>query len=143
MPSDLFLKAMNGVHRTALKVSGGRLGWTAQKMPVVELATTGRRSGRQHTVMLTSPIREGDAIVVVASRGGDDQSPAWYLNLVANPEVDVAVQGKPPVPMLATVATAEQRARLWPLIIKDHQNYADYQKRTEREIPLVLLRPAS
>src|SRR5664279_865846 len=134
---------MNGVHRTALKVSGGRLGWTAAKVPVLELTTVGRKSGRRHAVMLTSPIRDGDAIVVVASRGGDDQSPAWYLNLVANPEVDVAVQGKPPVPMLATVATSEQRARLWPLITKDHQNYADYQKRTDREIPLVLLRSVS
>jgi len=141
MPSDSFLKMMNAVHRVALKVSGGRLGWTASKMPVVELTTSGRKSGRRHAVMLTSPIRDGDALVVVASRGGDDRSPAWYLNLVANPEVDVAVQGKPPVPMLARVATADQRARLWPLVTADHRNYADYQKRTEREIPLVLLRP--
>jgi len=141
MPSDRFLKMMNAVHRAALKVSGGRLGWTASNMPVVELTTTGRKTGRRHAVMLTSPIRDGDALVVVASRGGDDRSPAWYLNLVANPEVDVAVQGKPPVPMLARVATDDQRARLWPLVTADHRNYADYQKRTEREIPLVLLRP--
>jgi len=141
MPSDRFLKMMNAVHRAALKVSGGRLGWTASNMPVVELTTTGRKTGRRHAVMLTSPIRDGDALVVVASRGGDDRSPAWYLNLVANPEVDVAVQGKPPVPMLARVATDDQRARLWPLVTVDHRNYADYQKRTEREIPLVLLRP--
>jgi deazaflavin-dependent oxidoreductase (nitroreductase family) len=141
MPSDSFLKMMNAVHRAALTVSGGRLGWTASNMPVLELTTTGRKSGRRHAVMLTSPIRDGDALVVVASRGGDDRSPAWYLNLVANPEVDVAVQGKPPVPMLARVATADQRARLWPLVTADHLNYADYQKRTEREIPLVLLRP--
>ena len=141
MPSDSFLKMMNAVHRVALKVSGGRLGWTASNMPVVELTTTGRKTGRRHAVMLTSPIRDGDALVVVASRGGDDRSPAWYLNLVANPEVDVAVQGKPPVPMLARVATADQRARLWPLVTADHRNYTDYQKRTEREIPLVLLRP--
>jgi deazaflavin-dependent oxidoreductase (nitroreductase family) len=140
-PSDSFLKMMNAVHRAALTVSGGRLGWTASNMPVLELTTTGRKSGRRHAVMLTSPIRDGDALVVVASRGGDDRSPAWYLNLVANPEVDVAVQGKPPVPMLARVATADQRARLWPLVTADHRNYADYQKRTEREIPLVLLRP--
>jgi deazaflavin-dependent oxidoreductase (nitroreductase family) len=141
MPGDSFLKMMNAVHRAALTVSGGRLGWTASNMPVLELTTTGRKSGRRHAVMLTSPIRDGDALVVVASRGGDDRSPAWYLNLVANPEVDVAVQGKPPVPMLARVATADQRARLWPLVTADHRNYADYQKRTEREIPLVLLRP--
>ncbi len=66
----------------------------------------------------------------------------WYLNLVANPDVTVRLRDRPPVPMRAVVADAQQRARLWPEVIKDHTNYADYQRRTEREIPLVLLRPA-
>ena len=95
---------MNAAHRAMLAVSFGRLGWTAGKMPVLELTTTGRKSGRKHAVMLTSPIQEGSTLVVVASRGGDDQAPAWYLNLVANADVDVALQGDTPVPMRARVA---------------------------------------
>jgi deazaflavin-dependent oxidoreductase (nitroreductase family) len=109
----------------------------------VELTTTGRKSGRRHTVMLTSPLKLGSTYVVVASRGGDDKSPAWFLNLQANPEVDVVVQGGRSERRKATVADAEQRAELWPRVVADHRNYAGYQKRTSREIPLVLLEPVT
>ncbi|MEP7178578.1 MAG: nitroreductase/quinone reductase family protein, partial [Pseudonocardiales bacterium] len=85
MPSDLVRKTMNTVHRGLLKLSGGRAGWNVSNMPVLELTTTGRKSGQQRSVMLTSPFQDGDSIVVVASRGGDDQSPAWFLNLRDNP----------------------------------------------------------
>ncbi len=141
MPRDLTFKAMNAVHRAALKITGGRLGWTASNMPVLELTTTGRRSGEPRTVMLTSPLQEGETIVVVASRGGDDTAPLWYLNLCANPEVDVRFQGRPVERRHARVASPEERARLWPLVVADHRNYAGYQARTQREIPLVLLEP--
>jgi deazaflavin-dependent oxidoreductase (nitroreductase family) len=140
MPSDAFLKGMNAFHRGLLKLSGGRLGWTGQRMPVVELTTTGRKSGQPRTVMLTSPVQEGDTIVVVASRGGDDTHPAWFLNLRDNPDVEVKTrEGKRR--MTARVANADERARLWPLVIADHKNYAGYQTKTDREIPLVLLEP--
>ncbi len=142
MPSDLMLKTMNGLHRTLLKASGGRFGWKASGMPVVELTTIGRKSGQPRSVMLTSPVQEGDTIVVVASRGGDDQNPAWLLNLRDNPDVEVALQGAPKRPMRARIATPEERARLWPLVTADHKNYAQYQTKTTREIPLVLLEPA-
>jgi len=143
MPSDLTLKTMNGVHRALLKLSGGRFGWQASGMPVVELTTTGRKSGQPRAVMLTSPVQEGDTYVVVASRGGDDQHPAWFLNLRDNPDVEVAIKGAPKRRMRARVASADERARLWPLVIADHKNYAGYQTKTTREIPLVLLEPAS
>jgi hypothetical protein len=68
---------MNTTHRILLKLSCGRAGWTASNMPVLELTTTGRKSGRPHAVMLTSPLQESTALVVVASRGGDDKLPAW------------------------------------------------------------------
>jgi deazaflavin-dependent oxidoreductase (nitroreductase family) len=141
MPSDLTLKAMNAVHRVALKVTGGRVGWTLLNMPALELTTTGRRSGQPRTVMLTSPLQESSTIVVVASRGGDDTAPLWYLNLCADPDVAVSFQGGPVVRMNARVASTEERARLWPLVVADHRNYARYQTRTSREIPLVLLEP--
>ena len=143
MPSDAALKAMNTIHRVILKVSFGHLGWSASNMPVLELTTTGRKSGQKRAVMLTSPLQEGDTYVVVASRGGDDTHPAWFLNLRDDPAVEVAVQGGPKRPMRARVATADERADLWPRVTADHQNYAGYQTKTDREIPLVLLEPAT
>src|SRR4051794_19652401 len=143
MPSDLTLKAMNGIHRALLKVTGGKFGWEAGKMPVLELTTTGRKSGQKRAVMLTSPLQDGNTIVVVASRGGDDTHPAWFLNLRDNPDVEVAYKGAAKKPMRARVANAEERARMWPLVTADHKNYANYQTKTTREIPLVLLEPAT
>jgi len=139
MPSDQFLKAMNGLHKGLLRLSGGLLGWTAADMPVLELTTTGRRSGRPRSVMLTSPYSDGDRIVIVASKGGEDTHPAWFLNLRENPQVRVSMKGAPGVAMLASIATSEERARLWPIVISDQARYAGYQENTDREIPLVLL----
>jgi len=143
MPSDLMLKVGNTIHRGMLKISGGRLGWNLGHMPVVELTTTGRRSGQPRTVMLTLPVQEGSTIVVVASRGGDDQHPAWFLNLRDNPDVEVVLKGTPKQHMTARMATAEERARLWPQVTEKYKGYAGYQAKTEREIPLVLLEPVA
>jgi deazaflavin-dependent oxidoreductase (nitroreductase family) len=134
---------MNATHRILLGVSGGRVGWEAMGMPVLELTTIGRRSGEPRSVMLTSPLRDGESMVIVASRGGDDRHPAWFHNLSAEPKVEVAVKGGPKQTMIARVATPEERARLWPQVVEKFTNYAGYQKRTEREIPLVLLDPVS
>ena len=142
MPSDVGFKAMNAIHRIVLKVSGGRAGWTAMDMPVLELTTTGRKSGQPRSVMLTSPLQEGPVLVVVASRGGDDSPPAWFLNLQESPGVEVSLQGEPRQHMHARVASPAERSRLWPLVTADHKNYAEYQTKTTREIPLVLLEPA-
>lgn len=142
MPSDRMLKTMNGVHRTLMKVTFGKVGWKAAGMPVLELTTVGRKSGQERSCLLTSPLQVGSTWVIVASRGGDDHHPAWFLNLQANPAVHVAVNGKPRQPWIARVATSTERANLWPRIIADHKNYADYQSKTDREIPLVLLNPA-
>ena len=139
MPSDFMLKSMNGVHRTLLKLSGGRIGWTAAKMPVLELTTVGRKSGESRSVMLTSPIQDGGSMVIVASKGGDDHPPAWLLNLQANQHVYVATNGNAKQPMIARVATAEERDRLWPQITASFERYGRYQSKTAREIPLVFL----
>ena len=141
MPADIVLKTMNTVHRVLLTVTGNRLGASFGGMPSLELTTTGRKSGKPRSVMLTAPWRQGDAYVVVASRGGDDVHPAWFLNLRDDPEVTVRVVGQPARPMRARVATADERAELWPKIAGKYRNYAGYQKRTSREIPLVLLEP--
>ncbi len=139
MPSDLQLKTMNLIHKTMLTLSFGKIGWKTAGMPVLKLTTTGRKSGEARTVMLTSPVQVGDAIVIVASKGGEDHHPAWYLNLVAKPEVQVEWQGGAAKPMIATVATNEQKAELWPKIVAAYKGYGGYQRRTERDIPLVFL----
>lgn len=143
MPSDFALKTMNATHRALLAVTFGRFGKSVAGMPSLRLTTTGRKSGQKRAVMLTSPLVEGDTIVVVASRGGDPVHPAWYLNLRDNPEVEVSFQEGPERPMTARTATAEERAEMWPKIAGKFKNYADYQKKTTREIPLVILTPTA
>ena len=134
---------MESSHRFVQRLTRGRAGWKIAGMPVLELTTTGRRSGERRATMLTSPLRDGDAYVVVASRGGDDRHPAWFLNLRDDQNVEVVVEGHPRIAMTARIANAEERARLWPLITSKYANYAGYQQKTEREIPLVLLEPTS
>jgi len=141
MPSDFALKSMNAVHRLVRTVSGERFGWRVNHMTALELTTTGRKSGRQHSVMLTSPIDLGGHAVVVASRGGDDRHPAWFLNLRANPHVRVRFGHAAAQEMRARVLGAAERQELWPQITADHANYAAYQAKTTREIPLVVLEP--
>ncbi|MFE4463239.1 nitroreductase family deazaflavin-dependent oxidoreductase [Nocardia tengchongensis] len=141
MPPNLALKAMNIVHRGLLRATGGKLGNSFSGMPSLELTTIGRKSGRPHTVMLTSPLVDGDTIIVVASRGGGPAHPAWYLNLRDRPEVDVSFRSGPRRHMTARIATAEERAELWPKVTAKYDVYAAYQQGTTREIPLVLLTP--
>lgn len=137
---DLMAKGLNAVHRSLLAVSGGRIGATARGMHVVELHTTGRTSGQRRSVMLTAPIYEPDRIVLVASKNGDDRNPDWYRNLVAQPHIEVTEAGATR-PMQARTASAEEKAEMWPAIVAANKGYASYQRRTEREIPVVICEP--
>jgi deazaflavin-dependent oxidoreductase (nitroreductase family) len=139
-PKDAFYKVGTGMHRAIFNVSKGRIFGEALGMPLIELVTTGRRSGKERSTMLSVPIVEGDRLVLVASFGGDDRHPAWYLNLQANPEVRVTV-ARTTRTMIARTATEEEKAELWPRIVSVYEGYARYQKRTEREIPVVILEP--
>jgi deazaflavin-dependent oxidoreductase (nitroreductase family) len=141
MPHDLALKGMNLVHRVITTVSFGRLGWHAMGMPVLELTTTGRKSGQPRTVFLTSPLDVDGNLVIVASRGGDDQHPAWFVNLRSDPNVEVAIGGGPAKPMRARIVEGEERDRLWAELTAAHDNYAGYQRKTDRTIPVVVLEP--
>jgi F420H(2)-dependent quinone reductase len=99
----------------------------------------GAKSGTKRTAAL-SYIRDGDDLVLVASKGGNPRHPAWFHNLRANADVTVQV-GSKRRPVRARVANPEERARLWPRVVKAYGGYAGYQQRTEREIPLVILEP--
>jgi deazaflavin-dependent oxidoreductase (nitroreductase family) len=123
-----------------LKVTGGRLGWRGAGMPVLRLTTIGRKTGEPRTVMLTAPIHDEDSLVVVGSRGGTDVHPAWVHNVRANPEVTVAMRGSTRA-MRARVLGPEERAEVWPRVVEASPQYGEYQRKTDREIPLVVLEP--
>ncbi|MGH2795079.1 MAG: nitroreductase family deazaflavin-dependent oxidoreductase, partial [Actinomycetota bacterium] len=110
-------------------------------MPVLVLTTTGRKTGKRRTTMLTSPVQDGAKVVIVASYGGDDRHPTWFLNLRDNPAVEVTMRGSTRK-MKAHVASIDEKARLWPKVTEKYSGYAAYQRRTDRDIPLVILEPA-
>jgi deazaflavin-dependent oxidoreductase (nitroreductase family) len=137
---DAFLRGTNQFHRAVLTLSGGRFMSTIGGMQVVELHTTGRKSGQRRTVILTAPVYELNRVVLVASKGGDDRDPEWYRNLVANPDVELGVHGTSR-PMRARTATDYERRELWPRIIRAYGGYDAYQRRTDRAIPVVIVEP--
>lgn len=136
---DKASKLAAGLHATVIRRSGGKIGQKFRGAPVLLLTTTGRKSGQSRTSPLLY-LRDGADLAVVASYGGDDRFPAWYHNLVANPEVSAEVDGKK-VQLRASVADAATRARLWPELLTMYKTYESYQKKTDREIPVVLLSP--
>lgn len=138
--ADFGLKLMNSVHRAVRTLSGGRLGDRLMGMQALELHVIGRKSGQRRRLMLTAPIHDEKRTVLVASKGGDDRNPEWYLNLTANPDVDVTINGTT-TPMRARTASAEEKAELWPTIVAAYKGYAGYQKRTDRDIPVVICEP--
>ena len=133
-------KVVNVIHRTLVRATGGRLGGRIVGMPVVILHTTGRKTGKPRETMLTTPVVDGDTVVLVASWGGDARHPLWYRNLEANPDVELERDGKRR-PMRARTASPEERAELWPRVVERYKGYGGYQERTDREIPLVILEP--
>ncbi|EFV11823.1 nitroreductase/quinone reductase family protein [Segniliparus rugosus] len=141
MPFDAYFKLANHGHRVLLKLTGGLIGRSIIGVPIVELTTTGRKSGQSHTVLLNSPVQNGKNWLVVASKGGSSTHPAWYLNLTANPNVLINRPGKTPQKAKATVVNGEERERLWPRVVKNFRQYGSYAKRTSREIPLVWIEP--
>jgi len=137
---DAGFKLMNATHRAVLKLTGGRYPRTLLGMPAVELHTVGRKTGVRRTTMLTSPVHDDSRIVLVASKGGDDRDPQWYRNLTANPDVEITIDGNTK-PMRARTASAEEKAALWPEILASYKWYGSYQKRANRDIPVVICEP--
>jgi deazaflavin-dependent oxidoreductase (nitroreductase family) len=140
VPKDAIVKVITSFHRLVFDVSQGKVAGKTGGMPVVKLTTTGRKSGKPRTTMLTSPLEEDGNVVLVASYGGDDRHPMWYSNLVANPDVEVVMNGANRK-MHARVAEGDERTRLWETLTARHSNYAGYQRRTSRQIPVVVLEP--
>jgi deazaflavin-dependent oxidoreductase (nitroreductase family) len=133
---------LESTHRTLLAVTGGRFPHTIAGMKTVEIHVKGRKSGKLFSNMLTTPISEDGRIVIVASKGGSSDHPDWYKNLVANPDIEVTIDGET-IPMRARTATGDERAELWQRITSKYRNYAGYQRNTDREIPVVICEPRS
>ena len=141
MTSTVVMRTLSWLHRAGVKVTGGRFGGTLVGLPSLELLTVGRRSGKERSSMLTAPLTLGQTLVVVASAGGNDEHPSWFLNLRDHPQVRVSLGGGPMVDMVARVTTPDERDELWPRIVEALANYGEYQTRTTRVIPVVLLEP--
>ncbi len=121
------------------RASGGRLMNQSEGKPVCLVTMTGHKSGRQKTIALMH-VADGDNVLLVASLGGQPKNPVWYYNLKAQPAIEIQF-GKVLRVMLAREATAEERLALWPKAVAAFPSFADYQRKTTREIPLFICTP--
>ncbi len=127
-------------HTAIYRASHGRIGHRVPGFaPVLLLDHVGARSARRRTSPLVYT-RDGENLVLVASKGGYPKNPAWFHNLLANPDTTVQV-GSRRIDVHARVAGPEERKRLWPMVLDVYSGYEGYQRRTDREIPLVILEP--
>jgi F420H(2)-dependent quinone reductase len=138
-PARLALKLGSGAHAGVYRATGGKLFGRMGKSPILLLNTVGRKSGRKRTSPLLY-VMDGEDFVIIASKGGAPTHPAWYLNLRADPEATVEI-GDREVRVRAEETDSEEKARLWQKMVEMYPTYDDYQKRTEREIPLLKLHP--
>ena len=127
------------IHASLFRATDGRVGGRMVGSPVLLLVTTGRKTGRRRTTPLLY-LQDGDRHVIVASNGGAAKHPVWWLNLLAHLEATVEVGGRK-VHVRATEAQGEEKARLWKRLVEMYPSYEGYQKRTDREIPVILLEP--
>jgi deazaflavin-dependent oxidoreductase (nitroreductase family) len=135
-----FWERFTNLHTAIYKASRGRIGGTAYGAPVILIESVGRKSGKRRTHPLICG-EDDERLVIVASKGGIDRHPAWYLNLKANPETTAWWKGEQRR-VRARDATDEERERLWPMMVETYRPYESYQHRTDRRIPIVVLEPA-
>jgi F420H(2)-dependent quinone reductase len=135
------LKLMSTVHRTLYRLSGGRAVGRIWHLSILLLTTTGRKTGTPRTTPLCY-FTDGDDLVVVASNGGMDWFPDWWLNLMSEPRATVEI-GRSRRAVVARRASPEERERLWAALTAIAPGYLEYQRRTSREIPLGILQPES
>ncbi len=133
------IRFMSKSHAFWYQMSGGIIGSKVSGMPVLLLTTTGRKSGRKRTTPLTHQ-RDGDNYVVIASNGGHDNHPTWYLNLRSNPDAEILI-GREKTRVRAEIANDEDRDRLYASAVAVFSGYGEYEKETKRKIPVVILKP--
>lgn len=134
-------KVMTGSHAAIYRASDGNVAGRMFNSPLLLLTTTGRKTGKERTTPLLY-VEDGENLVVIASNGGAPYHPAWYLNLKANPEVSVRLRERD-LKARAQEARGEERRRLFARLVDAYSGYETYQRRTEREIPVIVLRPVN
>lgn len=131
--------AITAIHTFLYRSTGGAIGGKMMNSPVLLLTTKGRKTGKQRTVPLLY-LADGDNLVLVASNGGARRHPTWWLNLQASPEASIQVKGVKRR-VRAERGSAEEKQRLWPLLTAMYPGYKRYQEITNRDIPVIILRP--
>lgn len=134
---DASLKILSFAHTTLFRLTGGAIGSRLVNNDMLLLTTTGRRTGRQHTVPLLF-LRDGDDVIVIASYGGRPHHPDWYRNLLDDPTASIQID-RTHTAVTAETIGAEERRAWWPRIVKAYGDYEVYQSHTDREIPVVRL----
>jgi len=137
---NVLIRVITGVNLWLLLRSNGRIGTRFLGLPVLLLTTVGRSSGEARTIPLFY-LREGESLVVVASRAGTSRHPGWYLNIERNSRVVVQL-AKETRGMTARVATEEEAQELWPRLVSMFQVWERFQQHSSRTFPLVILSPA-
>jgi deazaflavin-dependent oxidoreductase (nitroreductase family) len=134
------LRRLMGCHARIYRATDGLIGHRIPGAPpILLLENVGAKSATRRTTPLAY-IEDGRDVVIVASKGGHPKHPGWYHNLRAHPDTTVQIAREQRA-VHARVASPSERARLWPKVVKAYGGYRDYQERTEREIPLVILEP--
>ncbi len=138
---SVVVRVMSALNTWVYRLTGGRLGGRFLRgAPILLLTVTGRRSGQPHTVPLLY-LEDGTDVLIVASKGGMSHHPGWYQNLEAHPQCEVEI-GTTRRPMHSRRLIAEEKAAVWPRLCAMYPDYADYQARTTRDIPVLRLTPA-
>ena len=133
------MRWISAIHESWYRLSDGWIGGNVMGAPILLLDTTGRKTGRRYTTPLLY-VSDGDDLIVIASNGGSDRDPGWWRNLVANPSARVQVRDKRKR-VRASAARGAARERLWSKITSRYPVYRSYERRTSREIPVVVLHP--
>lgn len=139
---DPIAKRFNKFHQFVYRKTKGRVMGKVMGVDVIMLTTIGRKTGEPRTAMVGAPIIGDDMILALASYAAGNRNPQWYYNLLANPKVEVLVFGDQRA-MVARIAEGEEKDELWKRSVANGAPLDDYQARTERPIPLVILEPAS
>ena len=134
-----FIKPFSGLNSFVYKLTGGRLMGTFQGRPVMLVTMKGAKTGRKRTVpLMYVPYKEG--VIVVGSQGGAPKSPVWVNNIRANPEIEVQYRDKK-MRLRAREVDDLEKAEVWPVCVQHYHEYDDYQRRTDRNIPVFVCEP--
>lgn len=136
---NLLFKGILGVFTALYRASNGKVMGNMAGLDILLLTTTGRKTGKTHTTPLGYFEHDG-GYVIIASNGGADKHPAWFLNLKSNPDVNLEIKGKK-IAAKAAEADVKTRKELWAKLTSLSPHYAPYATKTKREIPMVLLKP--